>query len=475
MKRLVLLLLLCCGLQYQGLAQNRQLQKTDSVLTLIKQKFALKNANELYALAGDKLHAALTPLAFKQVCEQQLFPLGNIKSATLISFQNNNLATYKLQFDAVTMQFLLSLDQFDKIEVFLFQPFKDTSVKKILKAATDNKLATLADKKVDSVAREYIQKANTVGLSIGVIKNGTLNIYNYGETTKGNSKLPTGNTIFEIASITKTFTAALLAWYVNEGKAQLNDPITKYLPDSVAANPQLKNVTLLSLSNHTSGLARMPENYSAQVPYDRGNPYKNYNRQLLFSYLKRCRLNTDPGKTYAYSNLGAGLLGVILEKISGRSYDQMVQEIICAPLMMKNTGQHLSRIQNDRFTSVYSENGELTPAWDFDALAALGSLRSSLSDLANYVKANLAGDGNKLSKAFELTHQITYKNSDTAIGLGWHIIKVAGADYTFHNGGTYGSSSFLAFNTEKKLAVIVLSNAAESTDALGAALIKKLQ
>jgi len=475
MKRFALLLLLCCWIHGHSFAQNRQLQKTDSVLTLIKQKFALKNANELYALTGDKMRRALTPVAFQQICSEQLFPMGNVRSSTLISFQNNQLATYKLQFEAVTMQFLLSLDQFDKIEVFLFQPYKDTSLKKILKAATDNKLIATVDKQVDTAAREYIQKTNTIGLSIGVIKNGALSIYNYGETAKGNSKLPTGNTIFEIGSITKTFTAALLAWYVNEGKVKLTDPISKYLPDSVAANPQLKNVTLLSLSNHTSGLPRLPENYSAQAPYDRGNPYKSYSRQLLFSYLKSCRLNTDPGKTYAYSNFGVGLLGVILEKISGKSYEQMVQEIICTPLLMKNTAQHLSRIQNDRFTSVYSEAGDLTPAWDFDALAACGALRSSVSDLAAYVTANLDLDGSKLSKAFELTHQITYKNSDTAIGLGWHIIKVASIDYIFHNGGTYGSSSFLAFNTEKKLAVIVLSNAAESTDALGADLIKKLQ
>lgn len=475
MRRALLLLLLCSWLHTHSFSQNRQLQKTDSVLTLVKQNFALKNANELYALTGDKFRAALTPVAFQQVCAQQLFPLGNIKTSSLISFQNNSLATYKLQFEAVTLQFLLSLDQFDKIEVFLFQPYKDNSIKKLANAATDNKLATIADRKIDTAARGYIQKVNTVGLSIGVIKNGVVTVYNYGETTQDNKKLPTGNTIFEIGSISKTFTATLLAWYVNEGKAKLNDPIIKYLPDSVATNLQLKNVTLQSLSNHTSGLPRLPENYSAQTPYDRENPYKNYTKQLLFSYLKRCRLNTDPGKTYAYSNLGVGLLGVVLEKISGKTYEQMVQEVICTPLLMKNTAQHLSRVQTDRFTTVYDDSGQITSAWDFDALAACGSLRSSVTDLAAYVKANMKNNQTKLSKALELAQQLTYTSTDTKIGLGWHFINIAGTEYTFHNGGTYGSSSFLAFNKEKNLAVIVLSNAAESTDALGAELIKKLQ
>jgi CubicO group peptidase (beta-lactamase class C family) len=474
LKKRLLFLILLIMLSGRLAAQNRQLQKTDSVLTLIKQKFKFKNADELYALMGDKFRAALTPSAFQNVCNQQLFPLGNIKSDSLISFVNNKTATYKLKMDAVTMQFMLSLDQFDKIEVFLFQPYKDVSVKKIVQAATSNPLLTVTDKKVDTAARAYIQKANTVGLSIGVIKNGVLNIYNYGETIKDNKKLPTGNTLFEIGSITKTFTATLLAWYANEGKIKLSDPITKYLPDSVAANPQLKKVTLLSLSNHTSGLPSLPTNFQAQWPYDKSNPYKYYNKQLLFTYLKSCRLNNEPGTTYAYSNV-AGLLGVILEKISGKPYDQMVQEIIATPLQMKSTTQHLSRILADRFVTVYDDQGEVTPAWDFDALVAAGALRSTVNDLAIYAKANMATDDSKLSKAFQLTHQVTFKNSDTPIALGWHIIKVGGVDYTYHNGGTYGSSSFLAFNTEKKLAVIVLSNASESTDALGADLIKKLQ
>lgn len=475
MKRLALLVLLCGFIHFQSSAQNRQLQKTDSVLTLVKQKFALKNANELYALTGDKLRAALSPVAFQQICSQQLFPLGTIKEASLVSFKNNNLATYKLKFDAVTMQLMLSLDQFDKIEVFLFQPFKDTSVKKIAPAATDNRIITQNDKQVDTAAREYIQKTNTVGLSIGVIKNGVLNIYNYGETAKGNKRLPTGNTVFEIGSITKAFTGTLLAWYVNEGKVKLNDPITQYLPDSVAANPQLKKVTLLELSNHTSGLPRLAENYTAQTPYIKDNPFKNYNKQLLFSYLKRCRLNTEPGKTYTYSNLGVGLLGVILEKVSGKRYEQMVQEVINTQLMMKGTAQHLSRILNDRFTSVYDDEGNLTPPWDADAMAGAVALRSTVNDLAAYIKANMIPGSSKLSKVLQLTQQVTFKSSDTSIGLGWHFIKVDGTEYTFHNGGTYGSSSFIAFNAEKKLALIVLSNSAESTDALGTELLKKLQ
>lgn len=455
-------------------AQNRQLQKTDSVLRIVKVHFRLKNADGIYGLAGANFKKALSQAAFRTISTQQLFPLGVIQSDSLISFENNNRATYKIKFETVTMQLLISLDVADKIELFQFQPYRDPNAKKPALAKSTNPLKSVTDKKVDSVARPYIQKANTVGLSIGILKDGKLSVYNYGETAKGNNQLPNASTLFEIGSITKTFTATLLAYYVNEGKISLNDPITKYLPDSVAANPQLQNITLTHLSNHTSGLPRLPGNYQDQKPFESLDPYKNYTRQLLFTYLKDCRLNTKPGEKYAYSNLAVGLLGAILERVSGKNFDQMVLDIICKPLQMKSTVQHLYPLISTRFTKVYNEFGDETLPWSFDILAPCSALRSSINDLALYTKANMTPGTDKLGKAFELTHAITF-NGEPQIALGWHIIKVNGVNYYFHDGGTYGSSSFLAYNADKKLAVIILSNASESTNGLGVGLLKKLQ
>jgi CubicO group peptidase (beta-lactamase class C family) len=462
------------GVSLGGFSQTRQIQKTDSVLRLVKKYFKTKDADSIYALTGVKFRKSLSAGIFRNVCFQELFPLGSIKKDSLLSFVNNKTATYKVQFDQVTMQLLMSLDQDDKIELFLFQPFKDESVTKLMLAASSNPLKSVIDKKVDSAARPYIQKANTVGLSIGIIKDGKTYTYNYGETKKGNKRLPTDNTIFELGSITKTFTATLLAYYVNEGKVSLTDPIAKYLPDSVARNSQLQKITLVNLSNHTSGLPSLPDNFNKQLAYDKLNPYQNYTKQLLFAYLKNCTLNSKPGENYAYSNLAVGLLGIILEKVSGKNFEQMVSEIICGPLQMKSTVQHLYPILSTRFASVYDDDGQLTPAWDFDALASCGSLRSTVNDLLLYTKANMTGGESKLSKAFELTHQITY-NSDAKVGLAWHLINVDGISYYFHDGGTYGSSSFLAYNTKKNITVIILSNAVASTDELGVNILKKLQ
>jgi CubicO group peptidase (beta-lactamase class C family) len=455
-------------------AQSRQQQKTDSVLRLIINYSKTHNADAIYDLANPDFKKSISQGVFRDFLFRDMFPNGPVLKDSLLVFLNNITATYKLQFNAVNRQLTISLSDDNKFNYFKLEPYKKVAANKATQAASTNPLKSTTDKIVDSIARRYIQKSSTVGLSIGIIKGGVTSTYNYGETKKGSKQLPTINTLYEVGSISKTFTAALLAWFVNEGKVNLSDPITKYLPDSVAANPALKGITLLNLSNHTSGLIGIPANFEAQKPYQESNPYKSYTRDLLFAYLKTCTLRSEPGKKYAYSNLGVGLLGIILERVSGKPYEQLLTEIICKPLGLKSTVQHVSPLLSARFAPVYDENAVQTPAWDFDALAACGSIRSDITDLLLYTKANMIPANSKLSKAFELTHQITLQ-TEPQVGLGWHIIKADGISYYFHNGGTGGSRSFLAYNAEKRLAVILLSNADVSTDGVGVEILKKLQ
>ena len=454
-------------------AQSRQQQKVDSVFVQVKKYFNQKNADAIYNMAGDAFQKELTIDAFQTVATKNLFPLGEIRESSLVSFVNNSVATYKLRFDSITLQLLMSLDKKDKLELFLFQQYTDPGNNKTALVQTSNPLKTAMDKTIDSVARTYIQKANTVGLIIGIIKDGNTATYSYGETIKDNHKLPNNDNFFEIGSITKTFTATLLAYYVNRGIVKLNDPITKYLPDSVAANPELQNITLLNLSNHTSGLDRIPDNLISHAT-DPGNPYKDYNRQLLYAYLKTCKLNSKPGERYAYSNLAVGLLGSILEGVSGEIFERMVQEIICKPAGMFSTHQYLNPLLAPGFVQVYNAAGQPTVPWDFDVLAACGALRSTMKDLMTYAKINMHAGNDDLSKALALTHQITFAK-DVKIALAWHLMKVNGIEYYAHDGGTNGSSSFLAFNTEKNLAVVILSNAAESTNAVAVGILQKVQ
>jgi len=229
----------------------------------------------------------------------------------------------------------------------------------------------------------------------------------------------------------------------------------------------------LMLSNHTSGLPRLPEDFFKHVK-DAANPYKDYDIHLVYSYLKHYKPTVKPGEQYSYSNFAVGLLGTILEHVSSESFEQMLTQMITQPLNMTNTAQHLSLFQKPRFVSVYNEDGAETEHWDWDALASAGSLNSSLSNLLLYAEANMAKPTTRLTKALNLTHQITY-NLAPKVGLAWHIMSVDGVDYYFHDGGTGGSSTFFAFNIEKNIAVVVLSNATESTYAVGADILKLIQ
>ncbi|MFI5159220.1 MAG: serine hydrolase domain-containing protein, partial [Sphingobacteriales bacterium] len=431
---LLTFIILLSFINVNAIAQSIEQHKTDSVFQLVKVQFNAKNADQLYALTGSRLKRDLIIETFRNICNNQLFVLGDIKESSLISFENNKVATYKLTFSTgQVLQLLMSLDKNDKLEVFLFQPYKKAEGAKMTIAASSNPLKTIDDKRVDTAARTYMQKANTVGLSIGISKNNKISYYEYGETVRGNGKLPTSSTLFEIASITKTFTATLLALYFNEGKVKLTDPITKYLPDSVAANPALHAITLEELSNHTSGLPSLPSDFFTHLT-DTLNPYKNYTKRLLYAYLKTCTLNSEPGEKYAYSNMAVGLLGDILEHISGKTFEQLVTENITQPLQMSSTVQHITPLLKPRFVSVYNDSGKHTEAWDFSALAPCGSLKSTINNLLLYAKANMVKNNTRLSKAFELTHQVTF-NKDIKVALAWHIIKVDGVEYYFHNGG----------------------------------------
>ena len=164
---------------------------------------------------------------------------------------------------------------------------------------------------------------------------------------------------------------------------------------------------------------------------------------------------------------------MILERIGGKNYEELVKEIITDPLKMNSTFQHLTPEFAKRFTKVYNNEGAEIKAWDFDALVGAGGLRSTVNDLLTYAKNNIESKNPDLSKAFELTHQVTF-SKEPIVGLGWHIIKTTEDPYYWHNGATGGSTSFIVMNIKKKIAVVVLSNSDANTDNIGAQIFEKL-
>jgi len=310
------------------------------------------------------------------------------------------------------------------------------------------------------------------GLSIGVLWSGRRFFYGYGETAKGSNQIPDENTIYEIGSISKTFTAVLLADAAISGKVSLDDPINKYLPDTI---PNLEYdgipIKLLTLSNHSSGIPGIPVNLNIT---DAKNPYKDYDNRRLFSFYVHFKPGRKPGEKYEYSNLAVGTLGVILERVYKENYESLLIERICLPLGMYDTRQFIRNNDSSRFAKGYDANGYYNPPWDFKAMAGAGAIRSTTSDLLKYANANLGDAPVLLGKAMLLTHQVTFSNGPK-VGLAWHLIKPGHDEIIFHNGGTGGYRSYLSINKERNFAIVILTNTAIGTEEIGDTLMKWLE
>ena len=275
-----------------------------------------------------------------------------------------------------------------------------------------------------------------------------------------------GNTIFEIGSATKVFTGLLLADMVTRNEVKLDDPIAKYLPAAVKVPTRNhRQITLLDLATHTSGLPRVPDNL---VPKDAANPYADYTVEQMYAFLSDYSLPRDIGAEYEYSNFGVGLLGHLLALKAGTNYEALVLQRICQPLGMTNTMITLPAAMQKRLAVGHNETGAPVKNWDLPVLAGAGALRSTVNDLLKFLAANFAVVPSRLAPAIGLAQQPRHAaGAGMEIGLGWHIANQHEARLVWHNGGTGGYHSFLGFNPATKRGIVVLANSAQAFDDIG--------
>jgi len=316
------------------------------------------------------------------------------------------------------------------------------------------------------------EKEKLPGIFVGIINNNEKKFYTAGFANPEN-KIPfDATTFFEIGSITKTFTAYVLVAVLMKKNISETDAVYKYLPDSVQQNETLKNMTFLSLMNHTSGLPRLPGNMKQGNPRQ---PYENYSSTELFSYLKSCTLNPD-GKS-SYSNLGAGLAGVLAERISGKSYAALLDQYIFLPFKMLSPENAIASSANK--SQGYFAKDDKAEYWNMNILAPAGGLKCNGNEMLAYLQ-NMCFPQTENSKAIvnKLTSQTIPINTRIGIGLGWHILNEKDKQPVYwHNGGTYGFSTFCAFSKDKSKAVFVIINQFSKNaacDGLGISIIKKM-
>ena len=337
----------------------------------------------------------------------------------------------------------------------------------IAQLPTDNRLKTPLDSLVQRSVSTFMQNNSRVGISVGIIKDGKKFIYNYGSTERDEQHLPTEHTIYELASITKTVGATLLAKAVLDKKVKLNDDIRKYLKDDY---PNLEYngtpITLMNLANLTSGLPNwMPDKDifgkadPDAIPYILDSVHTIYSRQDLYRDLHEVKLKVLPGSISKHCNTAAQLLGYIMERVYNDNYENLLKKYFAKPLNMKNTYLLKSGEVPLKMAKGYNGKGRIMPVIDWEDLRVAASIASSTSDMLKYMAFQL----NEKDPVVSLSHQPTFgKMEDGAIALNWKVKKTEdGRRSISHTGGSLGFSSYMVFYPDLNSGIVLLSNEAD--------------
>jgi CubicO group peptidase (beta-lactamase class C family) len=291
---------------------------------------------------------------------------------------------------------------------------------------------------------DYVAQKNKAKGEVSIIQKGQ-SVY----SKKYGSEEQPKDSIFRIGSISKVFTSTLLADAAAKTEVALDEPIHMPLKDDL-------KITYKQLSNHTSGMPRLPKNLFYLSSFRSDNPYKEYDEKLLEDYLaNELVLDQAPGELSSYSNLGAGLLGHLLSIKTGSSYEELLQNRIFSKYEMTLSSSEKDNIEGNLVLGL-DKQGEVTSNWDLASLKGAGGIFSTVGDLAKFANAHLYDDDEVLALSRKRTFTL---NENMDIALGWHIINTqSGEKWHWHNGGTGGYSSSMAMDIENKKAVILLSN-----------------
>ena len=314
---------------------------------------------------------------------------------------------------------------------------------------------------VKEAVRARVDAGRNVGIVIGVVTDQGTSFYAYGARSVAGGAAVDETTLFEIGSVGKLFTALLLADAVERGDVSLEDPIDNDLPPQVVPPSQAgRPIRYQDLATHTSGLPAIPENLD---PADWDNPYADYTVEKLYEAISNRQLTTLGA--YAYSNLGFGLLGHLLELRYGASYEELVVDRICDVLGLADTRATLSDEQRSRTATGYRD-GKPFPIWSNPTLAGAGCLLSTATDLSIFVAAQLGLVESPLHTAMQSTHRLRVYHP-YPVALGWHQRGTLTKNIFEHHGATGGCWSYVGFVAEDRIGVVVLTNTYADSDDLG--------
>ncbi len=300
-----------------------------------------------------------------------------------------------------------------------------------------------------------LRESTGCGVAIGVVDHGERRVFIYGSAHE--------DSIFEIGSVTKTFTGLVLAQLAVQKKVRLDEPLRPILFPDIAAGPPGTEITLLDLATHRSGLPSVPDNLE---PKDPGNPFADYDRVALHQFLARHGTAKSPDTKYLYSSMGIGLLGYALAARAGVPYAQMIRTEITGPLGMNDTVFALTPEQKRRVIQGHSANMDPIDAGLGDSGIFTGAVgaKSTVEDLLTWLDANLhperyaaGSSGATLPAAFAIDHQLRGNiKPNTEVAFSW-LYDVESGRYE-HGGTAPGYTAHVEFAPDEDRGIVVLYN-----------------
>ncbi len=318
----------------------------------------------------------------------------------------------------------------------------------------DAPVIEISDIQLKIIEEHTAQFPDNTQLSISLIENTKADFFGIIVNDDSLSYVENKDSVFEIGSLTKLFTSAMLANLLTDGKIELDEEIDDYLPFRLRRDDKKNSsITFRTLANHTSGLPRMPDNY-AYYP-ESIHDAKAYSLETLQEYLESdLELISNPGEDYIYSNLGYGILGYLVTNLFNRDYERLLQKLISRPYKLNNTSSNINKIGN-LLVSGRDPNGKVIDNYDYGILNPSGGAFSNISDLTKFIQANFNDN-----EIMSLQREETYGWGNFGVALGWHILKIGGNNcvWYFHSGGMEGYRSSVYMDARSRRAVIVLSN-----------------
>lgn len=321
---------------------------------------------------------------------------------------------------------------------------------------------------VQVMLRYLVEDRETPGIVLGWIDaDGTPRIASYGSSGPDSPPLTT-ESVFEVGSITKVFTAVLLADAVSRGEVSLDDPVSKHLGVRVPSRNG-REITLLDIATHRSSLPRMADDMGSSPT----NPYPQYSIQQLLDFISRHELSRDIGSQYEYSNIAVALLGEALARAAGKPYQELLRERVLEPLGMTSTGFSMDEFPRHR-TQGHGPGGVM-PYRGWTELPAMGALRTTAGDLLKFLAANLREPRTHLDSVMRMTWSEGRGpvSAGVEIGLLWNIRTFGDRQIVLHGGSTAGYDSQIAFEPARGTAVVRLANALPFDDDIEIDLLRR--